>query len=301
MIKVLQKHLTLDICATIILANITIYYLIELYSTVNNYEFYPGKSHITNINLILALFSHKDVFHLIANIFTFYPNAKDLIYSYDKNSRSFMNSWKFFLFLYIISGVVGIFFEITILQFLNYQWRSEVEEVESAYSNKNGSNCTNFFCSYFYQNTGKVAGYFYSLWNYDKYSRLHRLQNETVIIGAESSIYGVLGAVIAMRLFSRNEEGNIFKQSSSVYKEIKKLYKEKRYFATLFELVMYFNDLFSFITLIFDVLSKFIIVPWNINSILNIILSDQINTSCHLGGALAGILITILYIRKYKK
>ena len=104
----------------IILIHILIYLIGNYLYPLKQYDFYIGQANFTNI--LFSLFLNKDLPHLYVNMITFYLYSRNL-YDGSNNSKSFIKSWKFFLFLYLISGIFGYYFEILIFDILNNQQR----------------------------------------------------------------------------------------------------------------------------------------------------------------------------------
>jgi membrane associated rhomboid family serine protease len=230
----------------------------------DNIGFSMGNASLPNV--VISLFSHKDYYHLFGNMLTFIFSAIFI--------RHYFTT-KQFITLYLVSGLFGAYCEIFIFNFLLFQWETEVSEVADQYNYK-------------YLNAGPLVGFFYRIYNYDKISALQQVYS-TYYYGAESCIYGIIGA--GVYIYFKNFKKNF----RDFYKTVKKYNKKKKYFKFYFNIGLYSYDIFSIITVIFDLLSKFMIVPWNINKLLNITISNEMKHNSHLGGAIIGFILTMIF------
>jgi membrane associated rhomboid family serine protease len=257
-----------DIIFAIIMMNITSYLIV-----CKNTEIGFTMENSTFLNIVKSMFCHKDAYHLLGNMITFIFSS---ISVYNKET-GFISSWKVFLLVYLISGLVGSYFQIFIYNLLNFQWETEVSDVADKYNIGP-------------LQTGSVVSVFYRLINYDKTDALKQVHYANHF-GAESCIYGIIGVGILYSIIRFKPENKIFRAC------IKHAAKEKDYKIILFFLAKYLYDIFSFFTVIFDIFSKFMDTPWNIRWLLSITLSDKMNHNSHLGGAITGFLIAIVILK----
>jgi membrane associated rhomboid family serine protease len=218
------------------------------------------------LNVFLSMFSHKDFYHLFGNMVTFIFSAIFI--------RNYFTT-KQFIILYLISGLFGAYCEIFIFNFLNFQFESEISEVANQYNYK-------------YLNAAPVVGFFYRIYNYDKTNALNKVYY-TYHYGAESCIYGMIGSGVYFYFKYLRKDFRELKRT------LKKYNKKKKYWKFFFGIAKYGYDVFSIITVIFDLLSKFMTVPWNINKLLNITISEEMKHNSHLGGAVIGFILTIIF------
>jgi membrane associated rhomboid family serine protease len=253
----------IDISVILILINIIIFIINkdrQIGFTMEN---------VNILKIIVSMFSHKDVYHLLGNMITFYFSAAYVI--------NFINSWKKFLFIYLLSGLFGSYFEIFIFNYLNFQWQSEVSQVADQYN-------------YRFFNAAPVVSLFYKLVNYDKIDALNKVYYK-YHYGAESCIYGIIGVGVYLFIINFKADHLDFKA------QVRKSRAKGKYGKVTFYIIKYGYDIFSSLTVLFDIFSKFINVPWNINMLMNLVISNKMKHNSHLGGAVMGLLITILMFR----
>jgi membrane associated rhomboid family serine protease len=267
------KLTNFDIILAIIAMNILTYLIIgkstEIGFTMGNSTFW---------NIVVSMFCHKDAYHLLGNMITFLFSS---VYVYNKET-GFIRSRKVFLSTYLVSGLVGSYFQIFIYNMLNFQWETEVSDVADKYNIGP-------------LKTGSVVSLFYRLINYHKIDALKQIYYANHY-GAESCIYGIIGVGIWYSLITFKQENMEFRRCLSHSLE------DKDYKMTVFFLVKYCYDIFSFFTVIFDIFSKFMDTPWNIRWLLSTTLSDKmINHNSHLGGAIMGVVIGMVISRAQHK
>jgi membrane associated rhomboid family serine protease len=280
-----------DISIVLILINLLVYLIDSSYpQLLEKFEFKVQDNSSNPMNIlymIISFFRHRDIYHLLGNMITLFSSSRDIYtggIKKDPERKSKITSWKDFLLLYFISGIIGTYFEIFIYYFLNTQWQSEKDSYSNQYKI-----CNNFFCDYIKSGAGLI----YSLFNYKKLNALNEF-SDLKIIGAESCIYGNIGAELIRKTFSSNNYFNYVKIS---YKESKQSLSQSRYFDLIFNIVIFLYNTFGYLTLIFDLFSKFLTVPWNINSLLNIVFSNKIAHNSHIGGAITGMILMHLYLK----
>jgi membrane associated rhomboid family serine protease len=274
---ILREYLKFDIIMILILVNILVLMFEQIYS-LQKYFF-----SIENLDLfgtLISFFRHSNYLHLMGNILTFWSTSRD-VYDSSNTKKSFLKSWKMFLSIYIFSGIIGSIVEISIFEKLSAEWQQEIKSVEDKFD------CNFFLCKYL----KKGVGYAYSWRNYEKVTALNSIK-QIKIIGAESCIYGIIGAELIKKIISKE---NFMKYTRDTVRGTLKDIKNRNFIRMIINIAFYLNELFGFVTLIFDICSKFIDVPWNINFLLNKLVSTEISHNSHLGGALAGITLALIY------
>jgi membrane associated rhomboid family serine protease len=262
------KLKNLDIIITIVLLNILAYLILGKSTQIGF-----SMENSTLFNILLSMFCHKDAYHLLGNMITFIFSAT---YVYNKDT-GFIKSWKVFLLTYLLSGLVGSYFQIFIYNMLNFQWETEVSDIAGKYNIGPIP-------------SGTVISFFYRLVNYHKIDALKQIYYASHY-GAESCIYGIIGIGLLYSILNLKSENHEFRHY------LKKTINDRDYKMTAFFFVKYCYDLFSFFTVIFDIFSKFIYTPWNIRWLLSITLSEKMNHNSHFGGAIMGIIIGIILIK----
>jgi membrane associated rhomboid family serine protease len=266
------KLTNFDIIIVIILLNIFTYLLIG-----NRFNLGFSIENGSCWNILVSMFTHKDAYHLLGNMITFTFSS---IYVYNRE-HGFIKSRKLFLATYLVSGLVGSYFQILLYNFLNFQWENEVSEVADKYNIGKVP-------------TGTVVSVFYRVFNYKRIDALKQIYYANHY-GAESCIYGLIGVGIVYSAINLKHEYREFKDNLHIS------LKEPSYRYVMFYIIKYCYEMFSHVTVLLDIFSKFIYTPWNINWLLTITISEKMNQyNSHLGGAIMGIIIGLVLYRNNK-